>query len=106
MGGVPDGTIIDFYLTSRGWAEANPKTVAAFHDALEEARRFIKSNEAGARESLARWTKQPAPVVAATIIPDFRGDISGAQVDFWIQLLKKQGLLQSTPSGASLVFKP
>lgn len=106
MGGVPDGTIIDFYVTSRGWAEAHAKTVAAFHDALEEARRFIKSNEAGARESLARWTKQPAPVVAATIIPDFRGDISGGQVDFWIQLLKKQGLLQSTPSGASLVFKP
>jgi NitT/TauT family transport system substrate-binding protein len=106
MGGVPDGTIIDFYVTNRGWAQAHPKAVQAFHDALDDARRFIEANDAGARESLARWTKQPAAVLAATVIPTFRGDISGKQVDFWVQLLKKQGMLQSSPSGADLIFKP
>jgi NitT/TauT family transport system substrate-binding protein len=106
MGTVPDGTIIDFYVSTRAWASAHPDAARGFHDALEDARAFIKANDAKSREILAKWTKQPAPVIASTVIPNFRGDITPAQVDFWIDLVKKQGLLTTTPSGADFIFKP
>lgn len=92
---VPAGTIIDVYATMKDWAVKNLAAVHAFRDGLTESIAYLKANEASARESLARWTKQPPAVVAATLIPNFSVPVSAAQIQWWIDLAKKQGLITS-----------
>jgi NitT/TauT family transport system substrate-binding protein len=93
---VPAGTLIDCYAATKDWAVKNPAAVKAFREGLVEAIAFIKKDEASARESLGRWTKQPAAVVADTAIPNFAVPVSANQIQWWIDLAKKQGLITGT----------
>jgi NitT/TauT family transport system substrate-binding protein len=90
---VPNGTIIDCYATLKDWALKNIAAVHAFRDTLTESIAYIKAHEASARESLAKWTKQPPAVVEETLIPNFTVPVSAAQIQWWIDLAKKQGLI-------------
>lgn len=92
---VPAGTLIDCYASTKEWALKNPVAVKAFRDGLTESIDYIKKNEASARESLGKWTKQPAAVVADTAIPNFSVPVSANQIQWWIDLAKKQGLITS-----------
>ena len=92
---VPNGTIIDVYATLKDWAVKNGAAVHAFRDGLTESIAFIKANEASARESLGKWTKQPPAIVATTLIPNFSVPVSAGQIQWWIDLAKKQGLITS-----------
>jgi NitT/TauT family transport system substrate-binding protein len=92
---VPNGTIVDVYATMKDWAVKNLTAVHAFRDALTESIAYLKANDASARDSLAKWTKVPAAVVAETLIPNFTVPVSTGQIQWWIDLAKKQGLLKS-----------
>ena len=93
---VPAGTLIDCYASTKDWAVKNPVAVKAFREGLAESIAYIKSNEASARESLGKWTTQTAAVVADTAIPNFSVPVSAAQIQWWIDLAKKQGLIAGT----------
>jgi NitT/TauT family transport system substrate-binding protein len=90
---VPPGTVIDCYATMKDWAVKNPVAVKAFREGLGEGIAYIKAHEASARESLAKWTKQPPAIVEETLIPNFSVPISAQQIQWWIDLAKKQGLI-------------
>ena len=90
---VPNGTIIDCYATMKDWAVKNPVAVHAFRDGLAESIAYIKGHEASARESLGRWTKQPPAIVEETLIPTFTVPVTPGQIQWWIDLAKKQGLI-------------
>ena len=90
---VPAGTLIDCYASTKDWALKNPVAVKAFREGLVESIEHIKKNEASARESLGKWTKQPPAVVADTAIPTFSVPVNAGQVQWWIDLAKKQGLI-------------
>jgi NitT/TauT family transport system substrate-binding protein len=90
---VPAGTLIDCYAATKDWATKNPVAVKAFREGLLESIDYIKKNEASARESLGKWTKQPPAVVADTAIPNFSVPVNAGQVQWWIDLAKKQGLI-------------
>jgi NitT/TauT family transport system substrate-binding protein len=90
---VPNGTIIDCYATMKDWAVKNPVAVHAFREGLTESIGYAKSHEASARESLAKWTKQSPEIVAETLIPNFTVPVSAGQIQWWIDLAKKQGLI-------------
>lgn len=92
---IPNGTLIDVFATMKDWAVKNIVAVRAFREALTESVAFIKANDASARTSLATWTKQPAAIVAETLIPNFSVPVSAAQIQWWIDLAKKQGLIKS-----------
>jgi NitT/TauT family transport system substrate-binding protein len=93
---VPVGTIIDCYATMKDWAVKNPVAVHAFRDGLVESIAFLKANEPSARASLAKWTKQPPAVVEETLIPTFAVPVTAPQIQWWIDLAKKQGLITGT----------
>jgi len=95
MATVPDGTIVDCYATTKDWAVKNIAAVHAFRDGLTESIAYIKANNASALDSLAKWTKAPAAVVAETVIPNFSVPVSAAQIQWWIDLAKKTGLITS-----------
>ena len=61
---IPDAKPVIFYATTRAWAEANAKTVAAFREAVAEAAQIVNETPDKARPGLAAFTKLPPPVVA------------------------------------------
>jgi NitT/TauT family transport system substrate-binding protein len=104
MGTVPDGTLIDFYMATADWAKDNAAAARGFRDALAEAADFIAKNPDSARASLATWTKQPPAVVASTNIPVYRVDVTAGQIDYWIDLLKHQGIVKGAMSGQEFML--
>ncbi|MDB5406083.1 MAG: hypothetical protein JWL84_995 [Rhodospirillales bacterium] len=100
---APPGTLTSVYTVTRAWAAAHPDEIAAFRRSLEEAQAFIAANEAQARESLGRYTKQPAQVVATTPMPNLAVAIVPPQIQFFIDLARGQGLISHDPGAASLI---
>jgi NitT/TauT family transport system substrate-binding protein len=104
MGTVPDGTLIDFYMATADWAKDNAAAARGYREALAEAADFIAKNPDSARASLATWTKQPPAVVASTNIPVYRVDVTAAQIDYWIDLLKHQGIVKGAMTGQEFLL--
>lgn len=100
---IPGGTIIDCYATMKDWALKNLPTVHAFRDGIAEAIGYVRSNDAGARESLSRWTKQPDAVIARTLIPTFSVPVSASNIHFWIDVAKRQGLISKDLNPADML---
>jgi NitT/TauT family transport system substrate-binding protein len=100
---APPGTLTSVYTATRAWTAANPGVVAAFRQSLEEAQAFIAANEAAARESLGRWTRQPASVVATTPMPNLAVTIRPSQIEFFIALAREQGLITRDMDAAPLI---
>jgi NitT/TauT family transport system substrate-binding protein len=100
---VPDGTLIDCYTAMKSWATANVSAVHAFRDGLQEAISYLHTHEPAARESLGRWTKQPPEIIASTPIPQYAVPVSAGQVQWWIDLAKKQGLISGTVKATDLL---
>ena len=91
---VPAGTVIDCYATMKDWAVKNAGAVKAFREGLVESIAYLKKNEASARESLAKWTKQPPAIVEETLIPNFTVPVSTQQIQWWIDLAKKFNFIE------------
>lgn len=100
---MPDGVPIVIFVSSREWAEANPDQVKAFRDALSEAAEFIKANDAEARKSFAKWTKLPERVVATSRWLEFTSVVPAEGVQYWIDMMKEQGMLSSDVKGEDLI---
>jgi NitT/TauT family transport system substrate-binding protein len=100
---APPGTPTSVYAVMRAWAVAHPDVVAAFRQSLEEAQEFIAANEAEARASLGRYTKQPAAVIAKTPMPNLAVTIRPPQIQFFIDIGREQGLLSHDLDAASLI---
>lgn len=93
MATVPNGTIVDCYATMKDWAVKNIAAVHAFRDGLTEAIAYLKDNKASALASLEKWTKVPPAVAEETLDPTFTVPVSAAQIQWWIDLARKQGLI-------------
>jgi ABC-type nitrate/sulfonate/bicarbonate transport system substrate-binding protein len=52
-----------FFMATRAWADANPKDVKAFQDALADGVAFATTNEAKTQENTALYLKQDLKVV-------------------------------------------
>ena len=100
---LPPGVIASVYSSTGKWANANTGAVKAFQESLVEAIAYAKANEASARESLARYTKLPPPVVAGIPIPSLAAKMSPQDLRFWIDVMKERGLLTGTPDPTKLV---
>lgn len=100
---IPDGTIATLYSASGKWAAANPAAVKGFQEAIVEAVAFSKTNTPATHESIARYTKLPPQVVAATPVPNLMAKISADDLKFWINLMKDRGMMTTTPDVAKVV---
>ena len=93
---LPEGTIASVYSATSKWAAANPAIVKAFQEALAEAVVFSKTNDTATRESIARYTKLPAAVVANLPIPNLVAKMGPQDLKFWIDVMKERGMLTGT----------
>ena len=105
---VPKGTVAAIYASTRKWAEANPDAVKAFRESLSEANDFIQNtkNDADVRGSLAKYTKLPPQVAGTLVYPTALDPVLGAaNVQFWIDVAKEQGLIEKKPEARNFITK-
>lgn len=100
---IPAGESVMLFAAPRDWAKAHAADIENFRAALKEAVAYIATNEASARESFARWTKQPAEVVARARFPNMVVDISKEQLDFWLNEATLQGVTRGSADTAAMV---
>jgi NitT/TauT family transport system substrate-binding protein len=101
---LPDGTIASVYSATGKWASANAAIVKPFQEALVEAVAFSKANEPAVRESIARYTRLPPPVVAALPVPNLSAKIGPQDLKFWIDIMKERGMLTGQPDAGKAVL--
>lgn len=101
---IPDGTIASVYSATGKWVSANAAIVKPFQEALVEAVAFSKANEPATRESIARYTRLPPPVVAALPVPNLTAKIGPQDLKFWIDIMKERGMLTTSPDATKAVL--
>jgi len=99
LGDVQSG----WFVASRKWADANPRQVAAFRAAIEEASALGKDPDVVRRANLA-YIPLPADVQTRFSIPKFRTDITPEVVNAWNAIMIEQGMLQKPVDPARLVY--
>jgi NitT/TauT family transport system substrate-binding protein len=90
------GTLLS-WMSERSWAEENPETVTNVVAAIEEAIRFIESNDRRARDILAKYSGLPTEVASNVKLPVYNTQIADAQVTAWAEMLETIGELKGSP---------
>ena len=105
LSSMPNGESVIIYASDRRWADANPKTVASFRAALAEASAIANSNPDKVREAVGKFLKMP-PQAAATIKPgDYSPAITARQINWWLDVMNKQNMLQTKIDPAKVLLK-
>lgn len=97
-----DAPII-FYAATRDWATANPEAVQKFRAAIAEAAALIEADREVAIASVAKFTEQKPELVRATPPSKYKPEITAEGLGWWLDLMKKQNLLQGSVDAANLL---
>jgi NitT/TauT family transport system substrate-binding protein len=95
---------IILYAATREYIEKNPEVVKNFRASIEEGATIVNSDRDKASESIAKFTKLPMPLVKANRPSLSTPDLKPAQLVWWIDLMKQQGLLQTQIDPAKIVL--
>lgn len=103
---IPDGKPQVLLASTREWAEAHPKELAAFRAALDEAAKIVNADPEKARKALSGFTKIPMKVLDTIKVSVSDPKITKDQLDWWVDVMNKQDMLQKkTPDTAALIAK-
>ena len=98
------GAIGTEYAATRDFVAANPKTLAAFRAALDDAIADIRAHPLEGNASMARLLKMPADVAAALTVPNLITHTDAAGLTPWIDLLRRQGLISHPIDAAAAIW--
>ncbi len=93
------------YASTRDWARAHPDAVRGFQQAIAEADAFQVAQPAEAKQILAKYIKLPPDVLASLDLPQVEASITASQMQFWIDVMTKQGLLRDKVDAETLVIR-
>lgn len=96
---------IIFYAAARDWAEGNPDAVAKFRQGIAKAVDLIAADREVAIASVAKFTEQDPEMVRATAPSKYKAELTAEGLAWWLDLMKKQDLLQGDPAPDSLIAK-
>ena len=102
---LPEGKSILVYAATRDWANAHRKEVAAFQAAIADADAVIAADPNKAVADFGKYVKMPAPALAATKIGIQKADLSEDQISFWVDVMRKQGLLTGPVDTSKMIFR-
>lgn len=88
--------IIANYNVRQDWLDQNVETARKFAAALAEANDFIAKNDAEARQILLKYAQIPQDVIGQVVLPESVNRFDQADVQFWIDELVKQGIIDKT----------
>ena len=88
-------------------AQANAAAVKSFRDAVMEGAAFMlqPKNEPQVRAAIGKYIKLPPETLAKMQISPPGPTVSEKQLNYWVGLMKEQGMLQTEPKVATLLVK-
>ena len=104
---LPDGQPTIVHAARRDWVEKNGAAARAFRDAVIEAAAFMqqpKNNDA-VRAAIGKYIKLPPEVLAKAQISPPGPVVTTKQLAYWVDLMKDQEMLKTTPDVARLIIK-
>ena len=100
---LPENEPQILYSSTRAWADAHKSEVAAFRAAIAEGAAFVHANPDAAREDVAQFTKLPIAVLKTIKLSWSSAPISKAQLDWWVDVMRGQKMLQGKIDTAALI---
>ena len=102
---LPDGISTVVYAAARPWAQKNPAAVKAFQEAIAEGAAFVKTDDAKTREHMGKYIRLPAEILKGVQITTPAPVVTEAQLAWWVDAMKRQEMLRTTPKVADLIAK-
>lgn len=105
---LPEGQPTILYSAAREWATQNAAAVRAFQQAIQEGAAFVAkpANDAKVRQAIGKYIKLPPPVLAKVQISPPGASVTAAQMNYWVDLMKDQGMFKGpAPDVSRLLFK-
>jgi len=102
---LPTGTAVTLWISTRKWVSANSAVAKGFKEGLVEAQQFVRDNPAEARKIIAEFTKLPPPVIEAMRLAVLRTETTEPQLQYWIDLMTKQEMINTKPDLKTLVMR-
>jgi len=102
---MPNGTVAAVWVTSKAFADAKPEAVRSFQRGLGEGIIYARAHPEIADETLSRYLKLPIEAVRQATKPPLLDNITPAQIEFWIDLMRAQKLITRPLDSNSLIFK-
>ena len=102
---MPQGKPLVMYTSTRAWAEAHPKEVVAFRAAITEGAAFVTANPDKTRDDINIYAKLPPQIMKTIEIGDQVPALAPDQLAWWIDVMKQQRMLNSTPDAAKLILQ-
>ena len=104
---LPEGQPTIIHVATREWAKANPAAVKAFAQGVIEGAAFVNNpkNDAAVRELAVKYLKTPAAAAAKMQLTPPRPVVTEKQLQWWVDIMKEQEMLKSTPNVAQLIVK-
>ena len=93
------------YASTRSWADANPDALKAFRASIEEGAKIANNNPEKGRKAIAGFTKIPMDVLSKVKLSVADPKIEKEQLDWWVDTMKEQNLLQGKSDTAALIQK-
>jgi NitT/TauT family transport system substrate-binding protein len=94
-----------WHVANRKWADANPKQVAAFRTAIEEASAMALKDPSVVRKANLVYIPFPAEVQAKFPDPKFRAKITPEVVETWNKIMMDQSMLKKPIDPSRLLYK-
>jgi NitT/TauT family transport system substrate-binding protein len=102
---IPEGKQLVMYTSTRGWAEAHRKEVSAFREAITEGAAFAKANPDKTRDDINVYAKLPPAIMKTVEIGYQLPTLTPDMIAWWIDAMKQQHMLSTTPDVNKLVFR-
>lgn len=102
---IPDGKPAILYTATPDYIKKNPQVVKAFQEAIMEGAAFVNANKEKTRAHIAKYIKLPPEVMATVSISRAKGDVSTAELDWWLEVMASQDMLQGKLQSAKLIAK-
>ena len=103
---LPENTTGVVFGATREWAVRNPKAISSFREAIAEGIAFAEKNPQAAREHLRKYTRLSPEIIASIPMPRMMAEVTDAQIRFWVDSMKEQGLIKNVSDASRLVLKP
>lgn len=102
---IPENLQLVMYTATRDWAKAHAKEVAAFREAIVEGAAFAKANPDKTKDDVNVYAKLPAAVMKNVEIGFQQPVLTPESIAWWIDTMKQQHMLSTTPDVAKLIWK-
>jgi NitT/TauT family transport system substrate-binding protein len=102
---LPPNQSILLFACMREWAERNATAAKDFKAAIAEAGQFALRHPDQARAHIAKYTKMSPSLTHKLPLGEIQPDISEAQLAWWVDIMRRNDMLESSIDVGKLIFR-